>query len=158
MKTPIILFCFLLCILQARSQMHAHNDYEKPQPFYNAYNHGAASIEVDIFLKDGKLLVAHDTTQLDKTRTIESVYLKPLDSIVNTGTVRKLQLLIDLKTEAYSTLDSLVNTLKQYPKIIHNKKLHSQSQATARNLQNLKTTRTIFYSMASSALPIQNAN
>lgn len=95
--------------------MHAHNDYEKPLPFYDAYQHGAGSIEVDIFLKDSMLLVAHDTSQFDKTRTIASLYLNPLDLLIKTSRLRPLQLMIDLKTEAIPTLAALIKILEQYP-------------------------------------------
>ena len=36
--------------------IHSHNDYEQPRPFWGAYEAGAASIEADIWLVDGKLM------------------------------------------------------------------------------------------------------
>lgn len=103
---------------------HSHNDYEQAVPFYTAFNAGFGSIEADIFLINGKLLVAHDTTELQKNRTLEDWYLKPIDLIVHknngllyTGKRRRLQMLIDIKSEAVETLDALVNLLKQYPSL-----------------------------------------
>ena len=39
---------------------HAHNDYEHTHPLADALEQGFCSIEADIHLVNGKLLVAHD--------------------------------------------------------------------------------------------------
>jgi hypothetical protein len=36
---------------------HSHNDYEQRVPFWTAYNAQFGSIEADIFLVDGRLMV-----------------------------------------------------------------------------------------------------
>ena len=106
---------------------HSHNDYEKEFPFWNAYSNGFGSIEADIFLLNDELYVAHDTVQLRFHRTLDSLYLQPLQHCIkkNKGFVyadnkRQLQLLIDIKTDAGSTLKKLVEKLKSYPAIINN--------------------------------------
>src|SRR5690242_3898337 len=79
----LLFVCFLFgaiqCFGQQRvfhtSNLHAHNDYVKPLPFYDAFNKGFGSIEADIFLKEGKLLVAHSAAELDEKRTLETMYL-----------------------------------------------------------------------------------
>ena len=43
---------------------HAHNDYLHSRPLADALAHGFWSIEADVWLTNGALLVAHD---LDKT-------------------------------------------------------------------------------------------
>ncbi|MFN5648136.1 MAG: hypothetical protein ACK458_11515, partial [Sphingobacteriales bacterium] len=43
---------------------HAHNDYQHQQPFDGAYQAGFSSIEVDVHLRNGKLLVGHDAKDL----------------------------------------------------------------------------------------------
>ena len=103
------------------SNAHAHNDYVHPLPFYTAYNAGFGSIEADIFLKNGRLYVAHDTGSINTKRTLESLYLNPLQVAIkrNKGKVyasgsKQLLLLIDLKTEAVSTLDALIRVLQEY--------------------------------------------
>ena len=123
MKFAAALYLIFSCSIGAFAQMHAHNDYEKPEPFTNAYEYGAGSIEVDIFLHKGELLVAHDTSQFDRTRTIASLYLRPLDSVITAGKIRQVQLLIDIKTEAYSTLQELLEVLKRYPHITRSDKI-----------------------------------
>ena len=39
---------------------HSHNDYEHDRPLLDALDHGFTSIEADIFLFEGQLLVTHD--------------------------------------------------------------------------------------------------
>lgn len=103
---------------------HSHNDYEKPQPFTAAYNQQFGSIEADIFLKDDELYVAHTTGQLAQKRTLDSYYLKPLSDLIkkNNGFAyadkeRQLQLMIDIKTEAVSTLHKLIAQINNYPSL-----------------------------------------
>lgn len=112
------------------AQLHAHNDYEKAMPFWNAYHAGFGSIEADIFLEKGALLVAHEKKQLNQHITLEKLYLAPLDSIlkkyngnIDTARARKLQLLIDIKTEAVPTLDTLIRLLEKYPRITGSDKI-----------------------------------
>lgn len=134
----LLFVCFLFGAIQCfgqqhvfhTSNLHAHNDYLKPFPFYDAFNKGFGSIETDIFLKEGKLLVAHSAAELDEKRTLESMYLQPLDSILrvhhnylSADTSRRLQLLVDIKTQADSTLNVLIDVLKKYPHIISSRKL-----------------------------------
>ncbi|MFJ8398913.1 phosphatidylinositol-specific phospholipase C/glycerophosphodiester phosphodiesterase family protein [Streptomyces microflavus] len=94
---------------------HAHNDYLHPRPLYDALAHGFTSVEADIFLVDGELLVAHDPAGLDPRRTLASLYLDPLRALVRAGRGSvhphhraPLQLLIDIKADgvaAYRELD-----------------------------------------------------
>ncbi|MEV5874756.1 phosphatidylinositol-specific phospholipase C/glycerophosphodiester phosphodiesterase family protein [Streptomyces sp. NPDC052101] len=101
---------------------HAHNDYEHPRPLFDALDHRFGSVEADIFLVDDQLLVGHDTSELDPTRTLESLYLDPLAALIraNHGSVyrgwrRPLQLLIDIKTEGSSTYLELDRHLRRHP-------------------------------------------
>jgi len=81
--------------------VHSHNDYEQKTPFHLAYRNQLGSIEADIHLVAGKILVGHDTKDLLPSRSLENLYLAPLLTY-NTPN-RKLQFLIDVKTEAIST-------------------------------------------------------
>ncbi len=85
---------------------HAHNDYARDKPLYEALSYGFTSIEVDVFLYNGKLVVTHDAFNLSAKPTIDQLYLDPLKTIIrhNGGTVYKndsiqLVLMIDLKSE-----------------------------------------------------------
>src|SRR5690349_308307 len=57
---------------------HAHNDYEHARPLFDALDRGFCSVEADIWLVDGALLVAHDKKDLKPARTLQSLYLDPL--------------------------------------------------------------------------------
>ncbi|MEU3949287.1 phosphatidylinositol-specific phospholipase C/glycerophosphodiester phosphodiesterase family protein [Streptomyces sp. NPDC029526] len=100
---------------------HAHNDYEHPRPLFDALDHRFGSVEADVFLVDGRLLVAHDAEDLDPSRTLESLYLEPLAArvrahggSVHRGHRRPFQLLIDLKTEGASTYLALHRRLRRH--------------------------------------------
>lgn len=127
----ISLLFFQLCIGQWNpllQRAHSHNDYEQSKPFYLAYSKGFGSIEADIHLKDGNLLVGHDADDLISTRSLESLYLIPLNQIINSNDshtpyndiYKKIQLLIDIKTSAIATLDVLIQVLSKYPAITKN--------------------------------------
>lgn len=101
---------------------HSHNDYEQPVPLFTAYHEAFGSIEADIFWHNGEILVAHTEKELALHRTLEDLYLKPLQAFVekNKGHIyadstRRLQLMIDIKTDSVITLNKLVELLQKYP-------------------------------------------
>ncbi|MFF7721721.1 phosphatidylinositol-specific phospholipase C/glycerophosphodiester phosphodiesterase family protein [Streptomyces luteogriseus] len=100
---------------------HAHNDYEHPRPLLDALDHRFGSVEADIHLVDGQLLVAHGPEDLDPSRTLETLYLDPLAARVRAhhGSVYRgyrgsLHLLIDIKTEGSSTYLELDRHLRRH--------------------------------------------
>ena len=102
----------------------AHNDYEKPVPLVAAYDAQAGFIEADVFLQGNDLLVGHEIKQIQKDKTLEALYLKPLDKLIekNGGFAyadkeQSLTLMIDLKTDGIATLNTLVTRLKKYPRL-----------------------------------------
>ncbi|HEX9509004.1 MAG TPA: phosphatidylinositol-specific phospholipase C/glycerophosphodiester phosphodiesterase family protein [Puia sp.] len=128
---PLFTFCLYAATAQpvkyTIANTHSHNDYEQHTPFWLAYNEGFGSIEADIFLENGKLLVGHDTLEIRSGRTLEEFYARTLLSCVrkNNGypfadTARQLQMLIDIKTDSVATLDTLIGLLKRYPLLIDN--------------------------------------
>src|ERR1043165_1062303 len=83
-----IWFCMSIAVLMALTstraaeplvrpliQAHAHNDYEHTRPLWDALAQGFCSVEADIHLVDGKLLVAHDARDVNSERTLEKLYL-----------------------------------------------------------------------------------
>ncbi|MFY0408969.1 glycerophosphodiester phosphodiesterase family protein [Solicola sp. PLA-1-18] len=107
------------------ARAHAHNDYEHDRPLLDALDQGFTSVEADVWLRDGKLLVGHDEVDLVPGRTIERLYLDPLRERVrrNGGHVyrgddRPVQLLVDLKTEGESTYAALDALLRRYPDVV----------------------------------------
>ncbi|MEP6949670.1 MAG: phosphatidylinositol-specific phospholipase C/glycerophosphodiester phosphodiesterase family protein [Ginsengibacter sp.] len=108
------------------ANVHSHNDYEQKTPFWLAYNENFGSMEADIFLQNGELLVGHEKKDLVSHRTLEEYYLRNLQHCIEKNdnhpyadTSRKLQLLIDIKTDSIATLDKLVEILKKYPTLIN---------------------------------------
>jgi len=93
---------------------HAHNDYEHEHPLFDALDHGFASVEADIHLVDGQLLVAHDLDQVKTNLTLQSLYLDPLRARARKFGGRiypngdpTFFLLIDTKSEANATYAAL---------------------------------------------------
>jgi alkaline phosphatase len=100
---------------------HSHNDYLQSQPFYTAHGSHFASIEMDVYLVGNELYVAHEEKDIDKKRTIESLYLEPLLKEIKLNGNNKaykdggqLQFLIDLKTAGEATMKCLEVKLKPY--------------------------------------------
>ena len=119
--TNKLLFTLFLCLsslavlAQSPLQIHSHNDYEQDYPFWKAYVHEAASIEIDIFLKNNQLLVAHSEEEINPELNIQRLYLDPISQLVRKSELNSLLMLIDLKSEAVPTLDKLLDVLKDYP-------------------------------------------
>lgn len=97
---------------------HSHNDYVHAEPFTKAYLSGFGSIEVDLFLVEDQLLVAHELDETQPENTFERLYLNPILEAVNkskTGYIYpengQLQLLIDIKSAAIPTLTRLLDIL-----------------------------------------------
>lgn len=133
MKTNFFFFILFICVqcagqpkVYTTANAHSHNDYQQPVPFHKAWYQGFGSIEADIFLKNGRLIVAHDSAQLARHWTLDSLYIGPLllQLKKNSGYIypdknRSLQFMIDIKSDAITTLNNLVEKLKRYPSLIN---------------------------------------
>jgi Glycerophosphoryl diester phosphodiesterase family len=122
----------LLCILIssgyfhsfAQPLIHAHNDYQKPEPLTNALRYKAFSIEADIYLSGNRLLVAHDINELTTAKTLDSLYLQPIIELfrLHKGTISDDSsyapvLLIDIKDKGEAVLAALIKFLSPYPSV-----------------------------------------
>ncbi|WP_181899408.1 hypothetical protein [Flagellimonas nanhaiensis] len=107
---------FLSIKAQEEIKIHSHNDYHQRIPFWDAFTSGAKSIEADIILKDGELFVAHEEKSIALGQTLEPMYLLPLQRAKQLYGEEQLefQLMLDVKTDAYKTLDAIVMLLDQY--------------------------------------------
>ncbi|MFF8960249.1 phosphatidylinositol-specific phospholipase C/glycerophosphodiester phosphodiesterase family protein [Streptomyces sp. NPDC014894] len=104
---------------------HAHNDYLHPRPLHDALDHGFTSVEADVFLVDGELLVAHTPAELDPARTLRSLYLDPLlarvragGGAVHPGHPLSLRLLIDIKADGDACYRVLDRQLRDYRRML----------------------------------------
>ena len=106
--------------VQPLPRAHAHNDYEHARPLLDALDHGFGSVEADVWLVNGALLVAHNLKDAKPERTLQKLYLDPLRERVraNGGRVYRggpsLLLLIDVKSDATNTWRALTNVLAGY--------------------------------------------
>ncbi|MHC4181392.1 MAG: phosphatidylinositol-specific phospholipase C/glycerophosphodiester phosphodiesterase family protein [Planctomycetota bacterium] len=108
----------------ALPQAHAHNDYRHPRPLLDALDHGFTSVEADVFLVDGQLLVGHWRSELRPKRTLEALYLDPLRRRIRKHGGRvypdcpTFTLLIDVKTDGAKTYAALSEVLARYSDIL----------------------------------------
>ena len=97
---------------------HAHNDYEDARPLLDALENGFCSIEADVHLIDGQLLVAHQREQCRADRSLASLYLDPLlaRSRANGGQIfpswPTVVLLIDMKVPKGESPDATYAALR----------------------------------------------
>jgi hypothetical protein len=105
-------------------QAHAHNDYEHARPLLDALDHGFCGAEADIFLVEGRLLVAHNRKDVQPERTLQVLYLDPLRERVQRHGGRvftngpEFTLLIDLKTAWTNTYPALRAVLAEYADVL----------------------------------------
>jgi len=106
------------------TQAHAHNDYEHRRPLADALDQGICSVEADVWLVNGNLLVAHDLKDARTERTLQRLYLDPLQQRVreNNGRVFPggpgMLLLIDVKSDATNTYAAIKAALEPYRSIL----------------------------------------
>jgi hypothetical protein len=106
------------------ARAHAHNDYHHERPLLDALSHGFCSVEADVFLVDGALLVGHTRSELSADRTLESLYLDPLFERVqkNDGRIfpggSEFTLLVDVKTDGEATYLVLDEILAAYSEML----------------------------------------
>lgn len=131
MKTNLrhlLLALALTCCGAAAAQppvlIHSHNDYAQRVPFYQAYAQQVSSIEADVFLLDGQLLVGHDVEDLRADMTFEALYVEPIVTLFarNGGRAfrdsdQTLQLMVELKSETDPTLRAVAALLGRWPEV-----------------------------------------
>lgn len=101
-------------------QAHAHNDYEHTNPLFDAWEHGFTSVEADVYLVGGELLVGHDPEDVVPGRTLQKLYLDPLLAHATARGDRfpPMQLLVDLKNTGAATYTELDQVLRGYRRIL----------------------------------------
>lgn len=118
-----IVFFFILTftttVYAQTVKVHSHNDYEQKVPFWYALGSGVSSIEADVFLVNNQLYVSHEEKDIQKSRTFENLYLEPINKALEMNMIHQgfLQILIDCKTDAKTTLDQIVRSIQKYPRI-----------------------------------------
>ncbi|HEX9104925.1 MAG TPA: hypothetical protein VF997_22095, partial [Polyangia bacterium] len=102
-----------------RTLGHAHNDYEHPRPLFDALEHGFASVEADLWLRQGQLAVSHDGWSV--RGTLDALYLAPLGERIARyggsvyGDGRPFYLWLDLKQHDPGLEAAVVAALDRVP-------------------------------------------
>ncbi len=104
-------------------QAHSHNDYYRERPLEDALALGFCSVEADIHLVDGTLLVAHDLDKVSAEKTLSALYLQPLYArFQQFGSIypeaAPFQLLIDIKSDGESTFAALQQELLAFESML----------------------------------------
>ncbi|THH39252.1 alkaline phosphatase [Neolewinella litorea] len=123
LTASLFLLAATTLLAQTEYLVHSHNDYLQEVPFWRAYSSGAASIEADLVLHHDTLYVAHARQEIDPAVTFSGTYLEELARLAGKGNLRPVRLLIDLKTEAYATLDRVVAAIAAYPELAQGDKV-----------------------------------
>ena len=113
LKSWLLAAALCFCVTAAAERpvlIHSHNDYCRRAPFWQAYAQGVYSIEADVFLHDGRLLVGHDVEDLSPDMTFESLYVEPIVTLFGRNGGRawkdsdeRLQLMVELKSATEPT-------------------------------------------------------
>ena len=104
---------------------YAHNDYWHKRPLLDALADGFTYVEADVYLRNNKLIVAHILPCINKKKTLETLYLKPLLKYVQEHADKRtgiskcaLTLMIDIKSDANKTYSALLPLLLKYRSIL----------------------------------------
>ncbi len=101
----------------------AHNDYQKSPPFTTAYKYGVGIFEADLILHDGRVKVAHDSSEFHHNWDLEEIYLKPLKRyVIRRGSPYpdpklKLALMLDIKSHPEKIMTWIRALIGAYPEL-----------------------------------------
>ncbi len=102
---------------------YAHNDYANPRPLVSALELGYRGAEADVFLVDGELRVGHDRGELLPGRTLDRLYLAPLEArrreygtVLPDGT--PFLLTVEAKEPGVATYAAIERALAAYPQLV----------------------------------------
>lgn len=103
---------------------HSHNDYNRSRPLLDALDAGMVSVEADVFLVGGRLLVAHDLKDVKPERNLRGMYLKPLaERIRKTGQIHAgyrepFWVLVDIKTNGLACYSQFKTEIAEFPELM----------------------------------------
>lgn len=122
MLVPIIAMLTAQSPPSVLTRTHSHNDYAQSRPLVEALDNGFSSVEADVFLVDGTLLVGHNRKEVTPARNLDAMYLEPLakrlasnQGHVYAGTKGIFWLLIDVKADGPKVYAALKESLKRFP-------------------------------------------
>lgn len=103
-------------------RIHAHNDYQKQEPLYNALRNKVYSVEADVYLVGDSLRVAHDPKDRLTAPSLISLYLQPIADLFakHRGHIAADPdyapiLMIDVKENGPAAIAQLARDLSGFP-------------------------------------------
>lgn len=104
---------------------HSHNDYYRRRPLLDALREGFFSVEADVLLRDGVVLVAHEARSARPERSLEALYLEPLRARARAcgGRIHRdgpleFRLLLDFKDAPETLWPALAPLLERYASLL----------------------------------------
>merc|ERR1712110_751452 len=108
----------------------SHRDSDCDDPLFGALTLGVGNIEFDVHCIDSELLIGHDEEHCTREITIQSMYLDPLRTEIESNRLKHpINLFVDFKTEAkqsYNALHKLIEN--QYSDIVTSWKWNEDTQ------------------------------
>ncbi len=127
MRKLLIVLAALLPLTLAAQQpviLHSHNDYNRTAPFWEAYSQHCQSIEADVFLHNGEILVGHEVEDLKPENSFLRLYVDPIVRTFRAnggkmwaGSQDRLMLLVELKSATEPTLTEVIEQLEEFPDV-----------------------------------------
>jgi hypothetical protein len=101
------------------TRAHAHNDYEHTRPLFDALQQGFGSVEADVYVVNGDLLVSHNRDDVRPEKNLKKLYLAPLKKRFDAHReilpgLRALILLVDIKGDGLATYQLLEKQIENY--------------------------------------------
>lgn len=108
----------LVVLSQAKAHPgFAHNDYTHSRPLLEAWESGFHFVEADVFLVDGKILVAHDLKDVRADRTLTNLYLEPLSKMGMRAST-PFWLMVDIKEDGVAVYAALQKELAKFESML----------------------------------------
>jgi glycerophosphoryl diester phosphodiesterase len=125
-----LVLCFVFTLSGVQAQVlkngHAHNDYWHAKPLIQAMDAGFMSVEVDVHLLKGDILVNHEAIFTRKGRNLEKLYLQPLFEMAKANQFKSVYadgpeefiVYLDVKQGCPGIHDTLITQLKSYQQML----------------------------------------
>ena len=104
---------------------HSHNDYLHEHPLADALMYGYKSIEIDVWLYNGKLIASHDNLGLAAKKDIEELYFKPIAERIKAnggkvyaGDTTPTIFMVEFKSDGEQGYKKLKELIEKYKEII----------------------------------------
>lgn len=122
-----VIILFLTCLYMnvvAQLKIHAHNDYDNVRPLWNALENKINSIEADVVLARGSLIVTHSENETRRKKSLSVLYLDPIIALfeknigqISTDKDYKIALMIDIKKDSKEVLQELIRLVEPFRKV-----------------------------------------